>query len=121
MGGGFCALISGYASGGDNTEGWNPTPSGGTIPWRSCAICLPGCTAVMSVAAALSLNLATRSAFGGAALVDRMFVETFSGSSFTGVPLAGDLWEWRSNETIPQRGVGWEADTPRMILFSEIL
>ena len=38
VGGGFRALITGYASGGDNTEGWNPTPSGGTIPWRSCAI-----------------------------------------------------------------------------------
>jgi hypothetical protein len=40
------------------------------------------------------------------------FIEMFSGFSLSGVPLAGDLLEWRSIETIPQRGIGWEADTP---------
>lgn len=37
----------------------------------------------------LSLNIATWSAFGGAALVDGMFIEMSSGFILTGVPLEG--------------------------------
>jgi hypothetical protein len=93
---------------------WSPTPccpvgTWGNHPWRRWLATDVSCFVFFFL---LSLNLATRSAFGGAPLVHGTFIETFSGSSLSGVPLAGDLWEWRSIETIPQWGIGWEADTP---------
>lgn len=77
----------------------------------AAAFFLPKSVACFFLSSFFSLNVATRRAFGGAALVHSMFM-TFSGFSLSGVPLAGDLLEWRSIETIPQRGIGWEADTP---------